>query len=85
MVWMDTLHRENPFAVVLFALLLIMLYYFPVNNQVLAFYPTAIPFWAFLFLWLNARRHAAPVRDKGTSAYSETQKCPAQNITRVCS
>ncbi|MGP8106599.1 MAG: hypothetical protein ACLQLE_11995 [Desulfobaccales bacterium] len=62
MVWMDTLRKENPFAVAFFALLIIMLYYFPLNNQVLEFSPTAIPFGIFLFLWLNTRRHTVPAQ-----------------------
>lgn len=54
MVWMDVVVKKDPTAFVLFPLLVLMLYYFPANNQVLAFYQTAVPFLTFLFLWLRA-------------------------------
>lgn len=55
-VWLDVLRKENPFAVALFALLLIMVFYFPANNQVLGFASAANPFWALLACWLLTRR-----------------------------
>jgi hypothetical protein len=56
MVWLDVLHKENPFAVALFALLVIMLFYFPANNQVLAFSRTATAFWVMLVCWIFTRK-----------------------------
>lgn len=56
MVWLDVLHRVNPFAVALFGLLVIMLFYFPANNQVLAFSRSANAFWVVFFAWIVTRR-----------------------------
>lgn len=56
MVWLDVLQRENPYAVPLFALLTIMLFYFPANNQVLAFPDTATAFLVILTMWIITRR-----------------------------
>lgn len=56
MVWLDVLRKNNPFAVALFALLIIMLFYFPANNQVLAFSGTANPFFFLLVCWLLTRK-----------------------------
>jgi hypothetical protein len=55
LVWLDVAFSKNLWAVCLFPLLLIMLFYVPANNQVLAFSPQAVPFWAMLFLWLFTR------------------------------
>lgn len=56
MVWLDVLRKTNPFAVALFALLIIMLFYFPANNQVLAFSGTANPFFVLLVCWILTRK-----------------------------
>ncbi len=56
MVWLDVLRKNNPFAVALFALLIIMLFYFPANNQVLAFSGTANPFFVLLVCWILTRK-----------------------------
>jgi hypothetical protein len=53
--WLDTLGR-NPFAVVLFAQLLIMLFYFPANNQLLQSGEGFTAFWVTLILWWRSRR-----------------------------
>lgn len=55
LVWLDVAFCKNLWAVCLFPLLLIMLFYVPANNQVLAFSPQAVPFWAMLFLWSFTR------------------------------
>jgi hypothetical protein len=55
LVWLDVAFCRNPWAVCLFSLLLIMLFYIPANNQVLAFSPTALPFWTILPIWLFTR------------------------------
>ncbi len=56
MAWIDVLGKQNPFAVAFFALLLIMLFYFPANNQVFAFANTANAFFVILPLWLLTRK-----------------------------
>jgi hypothetical protein len=61
-VWLDVLGKDNPIAIALFSLLIIMLFYFPANNQVLAFSRTAIPFWVFLGLWAWQRSKASRTR-----------------------
>jgi hypothetical protein len=53
--WLDTL-AGNPFAVVLFAQLLIMLFYFPANNQLLQSGEGFTAFWVTLILWWRSRR-----------------------------
>ena len=59
-VWLDVVRNNNPYAVALFPLLIIMLFYFPASNQVLAFSTTAVPFGVFLFLWVyNKKRRVA--------------------------
>jgi hypothetical protein len=56
MTWRDTLEANNFFAVNLFGYLVIALFYFSANNQVLQFHQTAISFWVALALWLIYRR-----------------------------
>jgi hypothetical protein len=59
LVWLDVLGKRNPWAPPLWALLVIMLFYFSANNQVLAFANTANPFWALLLVWAWARKRPA--------------------------
>jgi hypothetical protein len=54
--WLDTLAGVNPFAVVLFSQLLIMLFYFPANNQLLQSGEGFTAFWVTLILWWRTRR-----------------------------
>ncbi len=56
MVWLDVLKRQNPYAVPLYALIVLMLFYFPANNQVLAFAATSTPFLIILVLWTATRK-----------------------------
>jgi hypothetical protein len=56
--WLDTLGGTNPFAVVLFAQLVIMLFYFPANNQLLQSGEGFTAFWVTLILWWRSRRNA---------------------------
>ncbi len=56
LVWLDVLKRQNPFAVALFPLVLMMLFYVSANNQVLHFSSTLFPFWTILVLWLLTRK-----------------------------
>jgi len=53
--WLDTF-GGNPFAVVLFAQLVIMLFYFPANNQLLQSGEGFTAFWVTLFLWWRSRQ-----------------------------
>ena len=55
MVWLDTLKRLNPFAVVVFSQFLIMLLYFPANNQLLQGGEGLVAFWSTLLFWLLTR------------------------------
>lgn len=54
--WLDTLRGENPFAVAAFAQFLIMLFYFPANNQVLQSGESWTAFVGTLILWRFTRR-----------------------------
>ncbi len=58
-VWCDVVYRHNPPAVALLALLCIMVFYFPANNQVLAFSRTANAFWVILVFWGLTRSRKA--------------------------
>jgi len=62
--WLDSL-AKNPFAVVVFSLLAIMLYYFSANNQLGQASDTVFAFWVSLAAWLRSRnrgRGQAPFR-----------------------
>lgn len=56
MAWLDTLKGENPFAVAMLAILTIMLFYFPANNQVLQNGEALFGFYGLLAFWLFTRR-----------------------------
>jgi hypothetical protein len=62
--WTDTLAGSNPFAVAMFTQFLIMLYYFPANNQCLQSGESFSAFWGTCGLWLatRSRMGAAPQR-----------------------
>jgi hypothetical protein len=60
-VWKDSLRGDNPFAIAMLAQLLIMLFYFPANNQALQFGEGFSAFWVILFLWWRERRRALVV------------------------
>jgi hypothetical protein len=49
---------HNPFAVVVFSLFAIMLYYFSANNQVCQASDTVFAFWVTLSAWLWTRRRS---------------------------
>jgi hypothetical protein len=55
-IWRESLAGYNPFAIALLPLLVLMVFYFPANNQILGFSKTANAFYALLFLWLFTRR-----------------------------
>ena len=53
--WLDTLQGSNPFAVAMFSEFVIMLLYFPANNQVLQSGEGLIGFFGTLVAWLWTR------------------------------
>lgn len=55
MAWIESLFGANPFAIPMLSLLAMILIYVPANNQVLAFMPTAVAFYALLGAWLFFR------------------------------
>jgi hypothetical protein len=55
MTWKDTLESNNFLAANLFGYLVIALFYFSANNQILQFHQTVISFWVALVLWLVFR------------------------------
>lgn len=54
--WLDALQGVNPFAIAVLSLFLIMLYYFPANNQLLQNGETLTGFYIILALWIFTRR-----------------------------
>jgi hypothetical protein len=61
LAWRDTLEGINPLAVAMFAQFLIMLFYFPANNQVLQSGEPLVSFYTILIAWLLTRRRLARV------------------------
>jgi hypothetical protein len=55
LTWNDTLAGQNPFAVAMFTQFLIMVYYFPANNQCLQSGESFSAFWGTCALWLATR------------------------------
>jgi hypothetical protein len=53
--WVDSLRGSNPYAVAIFTQLLIMLFYFPANNQVLQTGEALFGFYGLLLFWLFTR------------------------------
>jgi hypothetical protein len=51
LLWLDGIRGENPVAIGLFYLFILLLYYFPANSQVTGFAFQAIPFWLLLIAW----------------------------------
>jgi hypothetical protein len=62
LVWLDVAFCKNPWAVCLFPLLLIMLFYVPANNQVLGFASALLPFWTLLPVWYVSRARSGAKR-----------------------
>jgi hypothetical protein len=60
--WRDALSGRNPFAFAIFAQFVIMLFYFPANNQTSQFGEGFTAFWAILIAWLLTRNRAIPIR-----------------------
>jgi hypothetical protein len=55
MSWLDTIGGQNPLAVVAFAHFIIMLFYFPANNQLMQSGEDFSGFWVILVAWLCLR------------------------------
>lgn len=51
----DAVVNRNPIACVIFCLLLIMFFYFPLNNQILSYPTTFMAFWGLTLYWLFKR------------------------------
>jgi len=56
MSWLDTLRGENPFAVAMRAQFVLMLFYFPANNQMLQAGEALTGFYGVMILWLVTRQ-----------------------------
>ena len=54
--WIDVQLGENPYALPLFALTVIMIFYFPVDDHILSTPSTVWAFWGLLLLWRSTRR-----------------------------
>jgi hypothetical protein len=54
-VWDDAQSGENPYALPLFVMLVIGIFYFPANNQILSAGESLVAFWGLLYLWLSTR------------------------------
>lgn len=57
--WIDTLQAVNPFAAVMFSQVVIMLLYFPANNQLMQSGEGLVGFWGTLVLWGRSGRKGA--------------------------
>ncbi len=68
--WLDTLGAANPLGVVIFAQFIIMLFYFPANNQLLQSGEGFTAFWVTLILWWRTRRRIEVGPAKGTTLSS---------------
>src|SRR6266850_4716245 len=60
--WLDTLRGDNPLAVVMFSIFVIMLFYFPANNQMLQSGEGLMAFWGTLILWRRSRGRVLATR-----------------------
>jgi hypothetical protein len=61
LTWLDAIKGSNPFAIVMFAQFLIMLYYFSANNQCVQSGEGFSSFWSLLLLWLFYRGKSRPI------------------------
>jgi hypothetical protein len=66
--WLDTLRGDNPLGVVMFSMFVIMLLYFPANNQMLQSGEGLIAFWGILILWRRSRGHVLATRTYASRA-----------------
>jgi hypothetical protein len=54
--WRDVILQANPFAIAVFSLFILMIIYFPANNQILGFHKSAISFWGLFVAWVATRK-----------------------------
>lgn len=62
LAWMESVVAKNPFAISFLPLIILMLFYFPANNQILAFSETSNAFYFILVIWLLSRRRALLIK-----------------------
>ena len=55
LVWIDCLHSDNPLAVGILGFLILMIAYFPVNNQIMQFMEQCSGFLGVLGMWFLSR------------------------------
>jgi hypothetical protein len=60
--WSDTLRGDNPLAVVMFSIFIIVLFYFPANNQMVQSGEGLTAFWGTLILWQRSRGRVLATR-----------------------
>ena len=66
--WLDTLQGDNPFAVAMFSIFLIVLFYFPANNQMLSSGEGCTALVGILILWWRSRRRVSSLRPRAVQA-----------------
>jgi hypothetical protein len=76
LAWFDALSGRNPFAYGMLAQFVIMLLYFPANNQTLQFGEGFMAFWAILVLWLATRNRSVPLIASRLSRLASTRTTP---------
>jgi hypothetical protein len=67
LTWLETLDGRNPFAVVMFSQLLILLYYASCNNQCFQSGESLSAFWLSLVCWLASRGRPAAAAGAGSA------------------
>jgi hypothetical protein len=78
--WQDTLVGTNPYAVVMFSQLVIMLFYFPANNQLLQSGEGLTAFWITLILWLSTRKKLTRYPAAGPKSFSGSGLHPEKHL-----
>ena len=79
--WRDALSARNPLAVGMVAQFVIMLFYFPANNQTSQFGEGFTAFWAILIAWLLTRNGLIPIHLRRTEPRQKVK--PALQGTRT--
>jgi hypothetical protein len=54
-VWTDVQLGDSPYALPLFVMLMVGIFYFPANNQILSMTETFLAFWGLICLWFFTR------------------------------
>ena len=60
MSWLDTIDGNNPFAIAIFSQLIIILFYFPANNQAMQSGEGFFAFFGLLIFWIYTRKSYFP-------------------------